>query len=49
MRDAEWPGVRNVKIKVEDRDGWRRLLDLAKALHELYRPGVSECLYACAL
>jgi len=35
MRDAERPGVRNWRIKAEDRDGWRRLLDLAKALHGL--------------
>ena len=30
MRDAEKLGVRNWRIKAKDRDGWRRLLELAK-------------------
>jgi hypothetical protein len=35
MRDAERLGVRNWRIKVKDRDGWRRLLKSAKTLHGL--------------
>jgi hypothetical protein len=35
MRDAEKLGVRNWRIKARDRDGWRRLLESAKALHGL--------------
>ena len=35
MRDAERLGVRNWRIKVKDRDGWRRLLESAKTLHGL--------------
>jgi hypothetical protein len=35
MRDAERLGVRNLNIKVKDRDGWRRLLESAKTLHGL--------------
>jgi len=34
-RDAERPGVRNWRIKAEDRDGCSRLSDLAKALQRL--------------
>ena len=40
MRDAERLGVRNWRIKAKDRDGWRRLLESAKALHGSKRPGV---------
>jgi hypothetical protein len=35
MRDAERLGVGNWRIKVRDRDGWRRLLESAKTLHGL--------------
>jgi hypothetical protein len=35
MRDAEKLGVRNWRIKASDRDGWRRLLESVKTLHEL--------------
>jgi hypothetical protein len=35
MRDAERLGVRNWKRKVKGRDGWRRLLESTKTLHEL--------------
>jgi hypothetical protein len=34
-KDAERLGVRNWRIKARDRDGWRRLLELAKTLHGL--------------
>jgi hypothetical protein len=33
MRDAERLGVRNWRMKVKDRVGWRRLLESAKTLH----------------
>jgi hypothetical protein len=42
MRDAERLGVRNWRIKAKDRNGWRRLLELAKTLHGLLYLGVSE-------
>jgi hypothetical protein len=35
MRDAEKLGIRNWRIKARDRNGWRRLLESAKTLHEL--------------
>jgi hypothetical protein len=35
MRDPERLGVRNLRIKARDRDGWRRLLESAKTLHGL--------------
>ena len=35
MRDAERLGVRNWRNKAKERDGWRRLLELAKPLHGL--------------
>jgi hypothetical protein len=35
MRDVERLGVRNWKSKAKDRDGWRRLLESAKALQGL--------------
>jgi hypothetical protein len=35
MRDADRLGVRNWRSKARDRDGWRRLLESAKTLHEL--------------
>ena len=35
MTDAEKLGVRKWRIKARDRDGWRRLLELAKTLHGL--------------
>jgi hypothetical protein len=35
MSDAERMGIRNWRIKVKDRDGWRRLLELAKTPHRL--------------
>ena len=35
MRDTERLGVRNWRSKAKDRDGWRRLLELAKTLHGL--------------
>jgi hypothetical protein len=35
MRDGERLGVRNWRIKVKDRDDWRRLLESAKTLHGL--------------
>jgi hypothetical protein len=35
MRDVERLGVRNWKSKAKDRDGWRRLLELAKILRGL--------------
>jgi hypothetical protein len=35
MRDAERLRLRNWRIKVKDRDGWRRLLESAKTLHGL--------------
>jgi hypothetical protein len=34
-KDAERLGVRNWRIKARDRDGWKRLLESAKALHGL--------------
>ena len=34
-RNAEKMGVRNWWIRARDRDGWRRLLESAKTLHEL--------------
>jgi hypothetical protein len=34
MRDAERLGVRNLRSKAKDRDGWRRLLESAKILHK---------------
>jgi hypothetical protein len=42
MRDAERLGVRNWRIKVKDRDGWRRLLESVKTLHGLQCLGVSD-------
>jgi len=35
MRDAERLGVRNLRIKAKERDGWRRLLESAKTLRGL--------------
>jgi hypothetical protein len=35
MKDVERLGVRNWRIKVRDRDVWRRLLESAKTLHGL--------------
>jgi hypothetical protein len=35
MRDAERLEVRNWRIKVKDRDGWRRLLESVKTLRRL--------------
>jgi len=35
MRDAEKLGIRNWSTKARDRDGWRRLLELAKTQHGL--------------
>jgi hypothetical protein len=35
IRDAEGLGVRNWRMMAKDRDGWRRLLELAKTLHGL--------------
>jgi hypothetical protein len=35
MRDAERLGIRNCRIKVRDRDGWRRILGSAKTLRGL--------------
>jgi len=34
MRDAERLGVRNLRSKAKDRDGWRRFFESAKALHK---------------
>jgi hypothetical protein len=45
MRDAERLGVRNWKSKAKDRDGWRGLLESAKALRGLSCLGVSEWVY----
>jgi hypothetical protein len=39
MRDAERLGVRNWRIKVKDRGGWRWLLESAKTLHRVVVPG----------
>jgi hypothetical protein len=35
MRDAQRLRIRNWRIKVRDRDGWRCILELAKTLHGL--------------
>jgi hypothetical protein len=35
MRDAERLGVRNLRIKTKDRDGWRRPLESTKTFHGL--------------
>jgi hypothetical protein len=41
MRDVERLGFTNWRIKIKDRDGWRRLLEPAKTLHGLWCLGVS--------